>query len=693
MQFIPFPKRAVLLAVAVLSSLSAATAQSLIQTSGVIIAATDDPVPGVPGALFGGSGTFDSGVIDESGNVLFRGRMLGGGATLTSDRALFYGSDRSNLALVIRSGDPAPGLTGVALQTATGNGPGGSPRLSPDGEMFWGSNLNGTGITTTNDSAIFVGTPGNFNILVQEGDTVPNTSGAVFNSSVSNLSHQPTGINRGGRVVFQATFTGGDVVGTANNAAWFTGTPGASEFANRKGDVLPSGAVIGSLGFVSQMNDSGQILLDASLSLTVGTPPATSADNTILGIYTPGSGFAQIWREGDAAPGTVGAVFAGSVNTGATSFNRNGEVIMQCDLLNGDVVAGLNDRAVYIVSASGMSMVLRRGDVAPGTGGAEFDSINNSSQYLNQYGQVAFQTSLRGAGVTTANDTAIFAGTPGALKLVMREGDAAPGTVGATIDNLSGLPMLFNNQGQILTNVKTLGGDTTATNSSAHYGWHESTGLTLVIRGDDLITVSGAVTKNVSSFGGIQFNNGDSSPLSFGKDGSFTMRVTFTDGTGMIVRAKLPTPLGVVSTYCTAKLNSLGCLPSMAFSGTQSAAATSGFSLSAANVRNQKSGLLFYGINGRSALPYQGGTLCVNVPIKRTPVTTSGGSALPASDCTGVFSIDMNTYATGGLGGTPLPELIVPGTLVDCQWWGRDPGFAAPNNTTLSNAVEYLVAP
>jgi hypothetical protein len=142
------------------------------------------------------------------------------------------------------------------------------------------------------------------------------------------------------------------------------------------------------------------------------------------------------------------------------------------------------------------------------------------------------------------------------------------------------------------------------------------------------------------------------------------------------------------SLYCVSKLNSQGCLPVINYEGDPRSSASAGFVVHATQVLNNKSGLLLLGTNGRAAVPFQAGTLCVNAPIHRTPLVNAGGN-LPPTDCSGVFAIDMNRYAAGG----PLPALSVAGTVVNCQWWGRDSGFAAPNNTSLSAGLEYTVCP
>ena len=145
--------------------------------------------------------------------------------------------------------------------------------------------------------------------------------------------------------------------------------------------------------------------------------------------------------------------------------------------------------------------------------------------------------------------------------------------------------------------------------------------------------------------------------------------------------------------FCTSKINSLGCTPAIAFTGTPKFSQGSGFVVRASNVINNKNGLLFYGLNGGTNAAFQGGTLCVQTPIRRTPAVNSGGNVGP-NDCSGIFALDMSAFAAGVFPGTPpLPGLREPGQVVTCQWWGRDPGYVTPNNTTLSNGLSYVVTP
>ena len=139
------------------------------------------------------------------------------------------------------------------------------------------------------------------------------------------------------------------------------------------------------------------------------------------------------------------------------------------------------------------------------------------------------------------------------------------------------------------------------------------------------------------------------------------------------------------SIYCTAKSNSVGCVPEIDFLGTPSASAGSGFFLQATGVLNRKSGFLIYGTTGRQAARFFGGTLCVETPLHRTIAQSSGGSAT-GNDCTGVYSFDFNARIASG-----IDPLLGVGTTVNAQYYSRDPGFAPPNNVGLTDAIEFTI--
>ena len=142
--------------------------------------------------------------------------------------------------------------------------------------------------------------------------------------------------------------------------------------------------------------------------------------------------------------------------------------------------------------------------------------------------------------------------------------------------------------------------------------------------------------------------------------------------------------------YCTAGTSASGCQALLTASGTPSATLPGGFLLTAATVEGAKDGLFFFGTNGRQASPWGSSTSfqCVAPPVVRGGLLT--GSGAPGS-CDGQLSQDLNALWCPAC---PKPAKNPgAGSLVQVQLWYRDPLSTSNQTTSLSDALEFTVAP
>ena len=154
--------------------------------------------------------------------------------------------------------------------------------------------------------------------------------------------------------------------------------------------------------------------------------------------------------------------------------------------------------------------------------------------------------------------------------------------------------------------------------------------------------------------------------------------LTWADNTGsysLTVAEVVPE----VVPFCTAKVNSKGCLPTIGWSGTPDLFGVKDFVITCSNVLPGKAGMLFYGWKATSA-PFQGGYLCTKVGIRRTRFRFATGSGT----CGGVYSIDFDAYIRTGAN-----KALVPGARVYAQWWMRDAG--SWSKTGLSDALSIQI--
>ncbi len=141
-----------------------------------------------------------------------------------------------------------------------------------------------------------------------------------------------------------------------------------------------------------------------------------------------------------------------------------------------------------------------------------------------------------------------------------------------------------------------------------------------------------------------------------------------------------------VTSYCTGKTNSLGCVPFMTSNGSPSASSTSPFQVIGNDLLPSEAGFLLYSFK-KSNLNFHGGKLCVKSPVMRLlpPKSATTTGPLP---CIGFLKRNFNAAIQSG-----SDPLLTPGQGVSVQWRQRDPADPAGFGDSLTDGLRFTIAP
>lgn len=397
--------------------------------------------------------------ISPSNVVMVTGRLWGSGVNQSNNHGIWSGV--FNSLLVARMDEQAPGFPQGTRFEYLGNWP---PLIRPqdnvvaiDGGMYFAT-LTGVGTSLWEDrrSIAFSGQTPALSIILSpirynrtglfssisgqdtlilwrwdgRGDSVSILETVV--KSYQQIPGLPQGnlfsgaatylIGGGNHVAFHSgirTF-GGSILGYG---IWrWNGHSFAEVFRAMSGEPvnlpgLNMGETISGVGYLLG-NGASRIGLMAQI---VGAPSGN-------GIWAEEAGSLQlVMRRGMAAPGTSQGVTFQSLNEFSTSpicvfFTDDEETIFMAKL-EGTGINTTNDMGVWRRNSLGLHMVAREGDQMSGAvAGVLFDRIEGVAS--TRRGEIVVQASIRGPGITSANNLGIWALNPiGEFTPVIQKGD------------------------------------------------------------------------------------------------------------------------------------------------------------------------------------------------------------------------------------------------------------------------------
>jgi hypothetical protein len=251
-----------------------------------IVLSTDKQAPGLAPGISISPGSVGV-LITDDGIVSFRRTLDGPGISTDNNNSLWVGPINMPQVL-LREGDPAPGLPGDQI-----------------GGLVGGFSMNDSGYAAVSDRArsgqraIWAGVPGDVQLAAAEGAPAPGFPGFFFGSFVNQLARVTTD----NEVVFRSQLV--DASSQPVGEALFAGKPGMLSSVLATGDLSPlgEGETILSVGTPS-LNRVGRALVTATLQSENGD---TRQVLMSFDLDNP-TNASLIAEAGDVAPGAGAAI-------------------------------------------------------------------------------------------------------------------------------------------------------------------------------------------------------------------------------------------------------------------------------------------------------------------------------------------------------------------------------------------------
>ncbi|MGB8166229.1 MAG: choice-of-anchor tandem repeat NxxGxxAF-containing protein, partial [Chthoniobacteraceae bacterium] len=248
--------------------------------------------------------------------------------------------------------------------------------------------------------------------LALRGSAAPDSgTGTTF------LNFSKGTMNAAGDVAFVATLTG-STIGVANDAGIYLAKNGALSLVLRRGGDVPGLADGSKLADLSV--PFTDVILAGDGSMLIGS---VTRKNSVAGfaVITGQPGALQLTAlASDAAPGTEQDTIYGAISR--LCYTENGKIGFLAQVTGPNVPSG-GGSVIYTGTHGALAVAARTGQTAPNAGGATFLGFP-PTLLLNNEGRFTLPCTLTGTGVTTNSTHALYAGLPGNLTLIARQGSS-----------------------------------------------------------------------------------------------------------------------------------------------------------------------------------------------------------------------------------------------------------------------------